>query len=226
MDRIVGGGLLVLLFAVSVHGRAQSSGAGPQTPTIGTYRRIAVDPRDPSQTVPVVDVWGQTLALTGQLGFGTPVGFLGAEIDYSVASLISLSAGTGIGRGVQLAGGLRVRPLRGNVTALGIGAGFSLGNSDLVDPSIAHPESRVSYEYRPGYFANLDLFVEHRWSSHFVMREIFGFAKLLNAHPDSVCPEASACRPGQTSKGLGGTPYIGMAFGYFWGGAPTSPWTM
>jgi hypothetical protein len=226
MDRIVGGGLLVLLLAVSVHGQAQSHGAGSrETLTIGTYDRFAVDPRDPSQLDAIVDVWDQTFAVTGQLGFGTPVGSLGAEIDYSVASLISFSAGTGIGRGIQLAGGLRVRPLRGNVTALGIGAGFSLGNSDLVDPSIAHPESRVTYEYRPGYFANLDLFVEHRWSSHFVMREIFGFAKLLNAHPDSVCPEASACRPGQTSNGLAGTPYIGMAFGYFWGG-PTSPRTM
>jgi hypothetical protein len=169
-----------------------------------------------------LDVWDRALALTGHIGFGTPVGNVGAELDYSVAPFLSLDAGIGVAKGLQLAGGLHVRPVRGDVTAFGIGAGFSLGNSDLVDPSIAHPESAVTYEYRPGYFANLDLFAEHRWSSHFVMREFLGYARGLSAHPDRVCPESSACRSGETSKGLPGTPYIGMAFGYFWGGELTA----
>ena len=197
MYRFVGGGFLVFLICLNGGVRAQSVGVS-------------------SAQAPAFDPWDRTFALTGQIGFGTPVGYFGADADYTVASPLALYAGTGIGRGVQLAGGLRVRPLQGNVTAFGIGAGFSLGHSDLVDPSIAHPESRLVYEYRPGYFANLDVFIEHRWSSHFVMRESLGYAKVLNAHPDSVCPESSTCRSGAASKGLPGTLYIGMAFGYVW----------
>ena len=200
MFRLVGGGALICLVAVTVDAQAQSAATGVES------------------TMVKLDVWDETLALTGDLGFGIPVGYVGAEVDYSLVSLLALHGGIGLGKGPQVAGGVRVRPVRGNVTAFGIGAGFSLGNSDLVDPKLAHPESRITYEYRPGYFLNLDLLVEHRWSSHFVMREFLGYARVLNGHPDDVCPESSVCRSGATSKGLAGTPYMGLAFGYYWGG--------
>jgi hypothetical protein len=202
--RVIGGGLLLFQASLSAEARGQS-----------------VDFRNQVQPT-LIDVWDQALALTGNVGFGTPLGYIGAEVDYSLLPFLAVEGGIGVGKGLQTAGGVRVRPVRGNVTAFGVGAGFSLGNSDLVDPSIAHPESAVTYEYRPGYFVNIDLFVEHRWSSHFVMREFLGYARLLNRHPDAVCPESSSCRSGEMSKGLAGTPYIGMAFGYFWGGTPSA----
>jgi hypothetical protein len=205
VHRVVGGGLLLFLASLPARARGQSA-----------------DFRSPAQPI-VFDAWDQAVALTGDVGFGTPLGNVGAEIDYSPLSFLAIQGGIGVGKGLQAAGGVRVRPARGNVTAFGIGVGFSLGHSDLVDPSIAHPESAVTYEYRPGYFVNIDLFVEHRWSSHFVMREFLGYARVLNRHPDAVCPDSSSsCRSGEMSKGLAGTPYIGMAFGYFWGGTPSA----
>ncbi len=210
MSRVIGGGLVVGLLCWHAPARAQSP-------------PYAVDPRAASPPAFTPDAWDETLALTGNIGFGTPVGFAGAQVDYSVASFLSFDAGVGLGRGLQVAGSVRVRPLRGNVTALGMGLGLSMGNSDLVDPSIAHPESRITYEYRPGYFINFDVFVEHRWASRFVMREFLGYGRILNAHPDNVCPESDTCRSGAASKGLPGTPYLGMAFGYFWGGRLTQP---
>jgi len=48
---------------------------------------------------------------------------------------------------------------RGRVTAIGLGLGASVGNSDQY---VLNFEEHTRYAFRPGYFANLDLGLEHR----------------------------------------------------------------
>jgi hypothetical protein len=164
------------------------------------------------------DVWQHTLDATAQVGFGMPLGNLGAELEYCPLSWMSVDGGVGISTisgGIQAALGARARLLHGNVTAFGVEGAASIGNSDLTDPSLAHPESRKTYRYRPGYFINGGVFLEHRWS-RWLLREHLGLARALNGNPDSECSEGSPCEPvASTSRAVKSTPYVGIAFGYF-----------
>ena len=105
---------------------------------------------------------------------------------------------------------------RGIVTALGVGLGMSVGDADLRHVTF-DMEHSVDSRCRPGYFANVDLALEHRWSNGFLMREYIGFDRAIN-NPTAICQQGrNNCGPINASNEyevVRTTPYIGIAAGW------------
>lgn len=145
------------------------------------------------------EVWERHFAVMGIVGFGTPVGYSGLEVEYSPAPLLALSLGAGLGSGtestdclpsghvgvcegpladrVQTAAMGRLRVLRNRNAALAFGAGASMGGyswDELTTDAPAHKSSERAF------WLNLEFGGEYRSLSGFSARGFAGYGRMLN----------------------------------------------
>lgn len=178
--------------------------------------------------VSLPDPWSEKpFVIEGELGLGTPVGFLGVALDYSPCPLIGLNLGVGLGTaGLQYAFTPRVRLFRAGkrtFTAmyLGVGAsagrfyepGLSLTDFISVDGSQGHPGAQpLRYRWDTAYWANFEIGVEVRRPSRLSLRPYAGLSVLVNPTTSSMDLDYLGAGPRSSVQRL--SPYVGFAFGY------------
>ncbi len=168
------------------------------------------DTKGPSSvpsSVPETDVFSRRrLAIEAHLGFATPVGALGAVVEYSVTPFLGLGAGFGVGSGPEdgnnLHGALltRFRPFRGKTNALELGAAYSFGGFRKFELNIGDsPPPNVADRADWAHWAQFDIGWEHRAEKGFLMRLSLGGAVLLDPADlqcgSSFVSGASSCAP-------------------------------
>lgn len=133
------------------------------------------------------------LTLDGVLGFGTPVGFAGAAVQYDLVSAVSLGAGVGVDSGKPAYAALaRFRPFIWNrperALALEIGSAFSASHYEgqLADVAGLAGEGGVTrytqtYTLDLTYWAQFDIGFEMKSRSGLHIVVAHGFAVPLNA---------------------------------------------
>jgi len=161
------------------------------------------------------DRWQPAFAILGNVGFGTPTGFLGASVEAAPLRYFVLEAGLGAGSlGPHAAFTARLRLPFATATAAGVGAGASVGSFLWTEgPLVDQPAEK---EAHPGYFGNFELVVEHRFGAErgFQMRELMGAAILLNPG-DLHCTESIRdCEQYHADAGKR-LLFLGMSFGYY-----------
>jgi hypothetical protein len=172
---------------------------------------------------PTETVWAaRKVAIEAQLGFGPPLGYLGAAIDYSPVPALALNAGVGLGGvGIQYALSVRLRlgsilPFAGSSnSSLYVGAGFSAG-AYQTPPGLPGDDAdgAAYYHWDTAYWTNLEIGGEARSSSSVTFRVFLGLGLLLN--PGSAVPIGYTA-PGGALAPPGFAwyqPYIGVAVGY------------
>jgi hypothetical protein len=161
------------------------------------------------------DRWQPAFAVLGNVGFGTPTGFLGVSAEAAPLRYFVLEAGVGAGSlGPHAALMARLRLPLTTATAAGVGAGASVGSFLWTEgPLVDQPAEK---EAHPGYFGNLELIIEHRFGAErgFQMRELMGAAILLNPG-DLHCTESiTDCEQYHANAGKR-LLFLGMSFGYY-----------
>jgi hypothetical protein len=168
-------------------------------------------------------VWATSLlALELQAGFGAPLGYLGAAVDYSPFPALAFNLGVGLGGvGFQYAVSTRLRLPNASHWAPYVGAGLSAGayqnppgflfsSYDSGDTS----NGGAYYHWDTAYWTNIEIGGESRSSSNVTFRAFLGLGLLMNP--------GSAVAVGYTSPGgvlpppgfSWCQPYTGIAFGY------------
>ena len=126
-------------------------------------------------------------AVYGQLGLGTPLGFVGVEAEHTFVPNASVSAGIGLGTGRAAGGGddagavrwplVEVRHRRGPV-----GRTLPLGGAVIcIENDCTRKSGTVAW-------GNLEIGGAHRFRSGFAMKYFGGYGRLIAG--DLVCDEA------------------------------------
>lgn len=179
------------------------------------------------------EVWERHFAVMGIVGFGTPVGQAGVEVEFSPAPFLALSLGAGFGSGtentdclppghigvcrgplrdrVQTAAMGRLRVLRGRDSALALGAGASTGGYSWNEFTMDAPARKTADR---AFWLNLEIGGEYRSPSGFSARGFAGYGRMLN-------PAALKCLDTGVSSGHCEADHQGDGEGvvYFGGGA-------
>jgi hypothetical protein len=210
--RIAGVFRLLLAIALSVLFALQTNVAEAQpTPTYLSHPQTLDDPeleqsfaedakREPvaQPEGPRVDFDQRPLVIGAMLGFGTPVGELGAIGTYTLAPPVSLGVGAGTnGQGIQLTTLAIVRPFswarRKAAHAISFMPALSTGRwrSLYLDLGLSHdgPQERanyVVYAVDQAYWFQADVAYELLTRSGFWLRAGYGLAWMLNPG-DSHC---------------------------------------
>ncbi len=177
-------------------------------------------PREP-------DPWAtRPFMIEGHLGAGTPVGILGAALDYSPWPVLGVNLGIGLGvSGPEYAFTSRVRLLRlGRRThvALYLGAGVSAGaysqptdiDSFSVDGSQTESASeRAHFHWDVAYWTNFEAGVEIRLRSGTSLRPYLGVSRLLNPDPTVTVNDVYSGSP-PANPVVPWSGYVGFALGY------------
>ena len=196
--------LLVLAGVAHADERADSMGEGESAQSAWISRRTAVDLH---------------------IGIGTPVGYVGATLDYAVVERLSASFGLGLGSGreggsLHLALGTMFRALQYEQQAVYIGIDYSTGGWASA-ASVATSEASIFYGTKifatRMHWLQGSLGLELRDAkSGFVLRPYVGIAAMLN--PDSrrcVNEHTHApCLLIEDDFGSTEIPVFGLALGY------------
>lgn len=164
----------------------------------------------------VPDLWSPPFAVLGNIGFGTPTGFLGASFEAAATRWLVLEAGFGAGSlGPHAAAMGRLRLPFTDRSAVDVGAGISAGSFLWTEGVLV--DQPAEKEAHPGYFANVEVMVEHRFGNTergFQMRELIGAAFLLNPNDLKCTENIRDCEQyhAQAGKRL---LFLGMSFGYY-----------
>ena len=167
-------------------------------------------------------VWSERrLALDAHAGLGTPLGLIGVSLEVTPIPYWTFGGGIGTSiSGPQLAMSTRVRyPFGHGAIAFGVGA--SRGAYDTAEAWLA--DSLWTRHWDHAYWLNLEVSLEHRWSTGVQFRMYGGVGAVLN-------PADGRCQPDQNNGGhdcsfpggpLGllsfsetSVPYVGYAVGY------------
>jgi hypothetical protein len=121
-------------------------------------------------------------ALYAQMGLGTPIGFLGLEVERTVAPELAISAGAGFGEtGPQFAAMMRPH-YGGDRSKVVFGAGLSGGDYSwrelCYDELCAEKRGIVAW-------ANFEIGGEHRFRNGFAMKYFWGYGRIVGG--DLVC---------------------------------------
>jgi hypothetical protein len=145
-----------------------------------------------------VDFEQRRVIVSGVLGFGAPVGLVGATGSYSFSNYVGLGVGVGTNAiGPQLAAFVELRPAvwvrEPAAHALSVTASYSIGrwrSFILGIPGAGHDaDDRPSYRYGAdaAQWITLDIGYRLLLARGFSVRPAFGVAKMLN-------PDAAHCR--------------------------------
>jgi hypothetical protein len=150
-------------------------------------------------------------AIYAELGLGTPVGLVGAEVEEMILPNWSLSAGVGWGAANAPQGAAMLRWLVGNELAkFTIGAGISGGQYKWWDWASFYDTTAT----KSGTVAwgNVEIGAEIRTRSGFALRYFGGYGHIIAG--DLVCdPPATSCGPYYQNDGYN-LIYIGVGVGY------------
>ena len=127
-------------------------------------------------------VWDRLLAVNAHLGlpYGGPFGLLGAAIDITPDPLGSFEFGAGFGgSGPQFAVMGRLRPVRGEHTALTLGGSPSTGRYIPFRICIEGCGSKPPV-YEHAIWANAEVGLEMRRDNGFTFRVAFGYSAMVN----------------------------------------------
>jgi hypothetical protein len=146
------------------------------------------------------DFTNAPFAIALNLGFGTPVGLLGATVEWDPDSHVAIGGGAGFGAGgLQLAALARFRPLvfplKKRTLAVTLGTAFSTGKYRAFSAEgLGEGGSEYSYHLvgaDRAYWAQLDVGFELRDRKGFEFLVAVGGALLLNPR-DLHCQQGSA----------------------------------
>ena len=148
--------------------------------------------------------WDRDWLFEADLGVGTPVGLVGAQLERRLGPVVAVRAGLGWNvLSVQGAGMLRLRFV--DAPAINVGAGFSGGR---FQPLCFWCD--VTPTWKLAFFNNYELSLETRARTGFTFRFYLGWGWLLN-------PRAYDCADCDDDDAVGavpaGVPYLGLAFG-------------
>jgi len=142
------------------------------------------------------DRWdASSVSITAHLGFATPYGHFGGEVERSLAPWAAVAVGLG-GAGahaekLMVAGAGRVRIVRGG-HAVGLSLGLGYGDSaDWKGPDVEHGSEFTSI--LNAVWLNGEAYYEYRFASHLMLRAYAGATKALrydtctSTDPDSEC---------------------------------------
>lgn len=154
--------------------------------------------------------WGH-FAAEAQLGLGTPIGAAGVMFDADIHPDVSLSAGAGWGFGPQIGGLLRYR--RGRVPMRwGFGLGATRGRAgDRVTDFLAGNKT-LGPHWDPGWWVNLELFIETRYETGLRWRCSLGGTAVVNV-TDCVWQSEDHLNGSRCSRSLP-LPYLDCAIGF------------
>ena len=183
-------------------------------------RARETDGAAPAEPHPVdsepASVWDRQLSFYGQVApTGSPVGFLGASVDYAPIPILSFELGVGVGAGspprdfgAQAALLAHLKPIRNDHWALTVGAGPSVGNYGTTVWTVDQTDGAL--RYRPAVWANGEVGVEARFNSGFSWRSALGVSRMLN--PGSgQCPTDYCYTSGQNPTTL---LYLSLGLGF------------
>jgi hypothetical protein len=198
--------------------RAQASA---QSPMSSPPAQLGIDaPAPQPAATPVNRFLARPLVVEGHIGAGTPLGLLGAAVDYSPSPWFAAGIGAGAGAaGAQAALMARFRIPVGEGVGVGLGGGVSGGNYEwteggLFSMFIDKPASKI---WKPAYWANADVSIEGRLEGGFSIRGYLGRGALLNGD-DGQCKAGSSselnhCMTAHQKDGRA-IGYAGLAMGY------------
>jgi hypothetical protein len=161
-------------------------------------------------------------ALEGHLGFGTPVGYFGAVLDYSPLEVLSVNAGIGMGSGrghgtLHIAGGVRVRLGPLGTAQLYLATEYSTGGFSSFNPvPQVHGSSETVVFASRLHWLQPSVGVEWRSRTGLAGRLYCGAGFMLNPG-DRQClfivdGEDIPC--GEDVMGASGIGFLGGALGY------------
>ena len=151
-------------------------------------------------------------AVYGQLGLGTPLGFVGIEAEHTVVPIWSVSAGAGLGLGGPQAAVMTRGLFGGHWSKFVIGGGLSGGRYLWVEPFCI--ENDCTRKSGTVAWGNLEIGGAHRFRSGFAMKYFGGYGRLIAG--DLVCDEAETyghCTIDHKNDGYN-LIYTGVAVGY------------
>lgn len=132
---------------------------------------------NPDTPEALANIWSRRLALGGTFGIGSPLGVLGAFVEYNLSRLIGLTTGVGIGGtfGPAIAAGAYVRPTTWGRWAPVVGLGYSMNFTPgrfFNDPYIRAPGL--------SHWTNLEAGMEYRSPRGVLFRMMLGHTIMLN----------------------------------------------
>lgn len=155
------------------------------------------------------------LTIAGILGLGTPTGVAGIEVQHSFrTSYVALSAGLGLGPGLQVAAMPRFRfafdQTAHTSSAIVVGVGGSYGSVTRPLICIMHCGPEETWQIGWG---NIEVGLEVRTTAGFVIKPFIGIAFVVDA-TRTACgtPSGSPCvgRPALEADRL---PFLGVTLG-------------
>lgn len=162
-------------------------------------------------------------ALSGVIGFGTPVGGLGVEGSYRIRPDLELSVGLGLGLAAAISKAMPIqlavmpRYRIGNPrNALTLGLGMSGGKyGDVLVLGCESQEDFVqcnTHDARYTLWANAEIGGEHVGPSGFTVRYFVGYGRILaqGAHDCTYLNQPTDNCPGPVAANM---PYLGVALG-------------
>lgn len=144
---------------------------------------------------------------------GSPVGILGATVDYGAARWLSGYLGSGIGGsgGVQFATGLRLRVSLSPTMMIGIGPGLSAGRYK----AIGFFDEAQPKEWKSAGWMNLEAFLDVRTFPRVTIRPFVGYSRMLDpASAQRINKDTGEPVAGKVESGSVNLPYFGIAIGY------------
>jgi hypothetical protein len=185
-----------------------------------TYSPYPAEALAPPPAQPPVDRWrARPLVLEGHVGAGTPLGVMGAAVDYSPSRWFAGGVGIGGGTaGPQAAAMARFRIPLSEGLGLGLGGGLSGGNYEWTEGGVFQMfiDTPATKTWKPAYWANADLSIEGRLEGGFSIRGYLGRGALLNGDDGQCKGEGSELRHCLTAHQKDGRAigYAGLAMGY------------
>lgn len=160
----------------------------------------AEEPPPPPPPRSSVNAFGQTVAVMGQVGFGTPTGYYGVALELAPIPELVASLGVGLGSGpyckardaqpgsfdavcarwhrdVQVAVQGRYRVVARGNSALALGGGYSTGGYTWVEFTTDGPAYKTTER---AHWTNVEASWEGRHESGFSARLFLGYAWMLN----------------------------------------------
>jgi hypothetical protein len=151
-------------------------------------------------------VWDRGWLFEADLGAGTPVGLVGAQIERRLGPAVAVRAGIGWNLlSVHGAGMLRIRIP--DAPALNLGAGFSGGR---FHPFCIWCSEEARPTWKLAFFNNYELSLETRAQTGFTFRFYLGWGWLMNTEAYECTECTEDLDPGQIPVGV---PYTGIALG-------------
>jgi hypothetical protein len=178
-------------------------------PSVAVAQQSPMNPaEDPECIPPKVTFDERRFAVHGIVGFGSPVGTLGADFEYNPLSRVALGVGAGTGGDrFEMAVVTRLRPVmferpkRAQAITLGVaGSWASRMSYPGFSPSLDGSASRVPpihADIEPAYWIHTDVGYELRVRNGFSMFVSLGLAWLIN-QGDATCQSGG---PGCSNNG-------------------------